>query len=133
VKLLLLVENRPLFREGLALLLEWSTGFNNLQAGSLAEAGRLLFGPQHGKIGLVIVDIDLPDGDGVELIERLREGQPEVAVLALTAGRDLGRRVQALDAGADEVLFVGAPIEELVDAAKRLGGAYEKSLRKGGR
>ena len=128
MKRFLLVEDHALFREGLALLLEQRTGFDNVQARSLAEASRVLSSPP-ATIGMAIVDVDLPDGDGIELIEQLRETEPDMPVLALTAVRDPEQRAQALRAGADAVFSMREPIEELVRVARRLGeddrgGAY---------
>jgi DNA-binding NarL/FixJ family response regulator len=120
MKRTLLVEDHALFREGLALLLEQRTGFDNVQARSLAEARRVLSSPP-ATIGMAIVDVDLHDGDGIELIEQLRETEPDMPLLALTAARDPERRAQALRAGADEVFSMRDPIEKLVRAARRLG------------
>jgi DNA-binding NarL/FixJ family response regulator len=58
---LLLVEDHTLFREGLALLLKWRTGLGIVQAGSLAEAERILTDAKD-KPACAIVDLDLPDG-----------------------------------------------------------------------
>jgi len=118
MKRLLLVDDNSLFREALALLLEWNMGLDSVQAESVAEARRIL-GDSHGEVGLAIIDIDLPDGDGIELIEELRETETDVPVLALATGRRL-QRIQALQAGAEEVLTVEEPIEELVGTVRRL-------------
>ena len=121
MKRFLLVEDNALFREGLALVLEQRTGFDNVQAASLAEASHVLDNPP-GTISMVIVDVELPDGDGIELIEKLRDTEPEMPLVALTAARDPFRRARALRAGADEVFSVWESIEELVRTARRLGG-----------
>ena len=121
MKRFLLVEDNALFREGLALVLEQRTGFDNVQAASLAEASHVLDNPP-GTISMVIVDVELPDGDGIELIEKLRDTEPEMPLVALTPARDPVRRARALRAGADEVFSVWEPIEELVRTARRLGG-----------
>jgi two-component system, NarL family, response regulator DesR len=124
MKRLLLVDDNPLFREALALLLEWNMGLDSVQAASVAEARRILSGPRDG-VGLAIVDIDLPGGDGIELIEELCEAETEITVLALTTGRSLQRYASALQAGAEEVLTLGTPIERLIDAIRRLAGGVE--------
>jgi len=121
MKRFLLVEDHALFREGLALVLEQRTGFDNVQAASLAEASRVLDDPL-GTISMAIVDVELPDGDGIELIEKLRVTEPDMPLVALTPARDPGRRARVLRAGADEVFSVREPIEELVRTARRLGG-----------
>jgi DNA-binding NarL/FixJ family response regulator len=113
-----------LFREGLALLLEWRTGSGIVQAGSLAEAKRVLGNPPATTVDMAIVEVDLRDEDGIEVIEKLRETEPHMPVLALAATRNPDRRDRAFRAGADEVFSVPEPnaIEELVRAARRLGG-----------
>lgn len=112
---LLLVEPNPLFRDGLALLLEWRTGLSSVCAGSLAEAERILEDSSR-KPACVIVDLDLPDGDGTELLKQLN-GLP---VLALIKGRSMERRVRALRSGADEVVRTSQPPEKIIDAVERL-------------
>jgi DNA-binding response OmpR family regulator len=114
---ILLVEHNLLFREGLALLLEWRTGLRSVYAGSLAEAKCVLDDANQMPV-CVIVDLDLPDGDGTELLEQLN-GQP---VLALIKGRSLERRAQALESGAVEVLSITGPAEKIVAAVERLIG-----------
>jgi DNA-binding NarL/FixJ family response regulator len=97
---LLVVEHNRLFREGLALLLEWRTGLSSVQASSLAEAKGILEEANHKKPACIIVDLDLPDGEGTELLKQL-DGIP---VLALIKSQYVERRAQAIGLGADEVL-----------------------------
>src|ERR671910_1860012 len=91
----LLVEDHALFREGLALLLKWRTGLDNVQSGSIVEAQRILGDAEEEPV-CAVVDLDLPDG--IELLERLR-GLP---VVALVSERSLERCVRALEAGGEE-------------------------------
>jgi DNA-binding NarL/FixJ family response regulator len=121
VKRVLLVEDHTLFRESLALLLEWRLGLESIEAGSLAE-GRRALSTVRGAADFAIIDLDLPDGDGSELIERLHESEPEVPILAFTADRSLPKRARALEAGADEVLAKMAPVEQIIGAAQQLVG-----------
>jgi len=120
MKRLLLVHDNTLFREALALLLEWQMGLDSVQAGSVAEARRILGDPQHDEVCLAMVDIDLPDADGIELIKELRELEPDCPVLALTTTRSMQRHIQALQAEAEEVFTIGESIEELTGAVRRL-------------
>ena len=127
MKRLLLVHDNALFREALALLLEWQMGLHSVHAGSVAEVHRILGDPHH-EVCLAIVGIDLPNGDdAIELIEELREGEPDCPVLALATARSLQRRTRALQAGAEEVLTIGEPIgepiEELTGAVRRLAAS----------
>ncbi len=120
MKRLLLVHNNALFREALALLLEWQMGLDSVEAGSVAEAHRILGEPHHDEVCLAIVDIDLPNEDGIELIKELRELEPDCPVLALTTTRSMQKHIQALQAEAEEVFTIGESIEELTDAVRRL-------------
>jgi DNA-binding NarL/FixJ family response regulator len=121
VKRVLLVEDHTLFRESLALLLEWRLGLESIEAGSLAE-GRRALSAVRGAADFAIIDLDLPDGDGSELIERLHESEPDVPILAFTADRSLPKCARALEAGADEVLAKMAPVEQIIGAAQQLVG-----------
>ena len=111
----LIVEDHALFREGLALLLKWRTGLDNVQSGSIDEARRIL-GDAKEKPVCAVVDLDLPDG--VELLERLR-GLP---VVALVSDRSVERSVRALEAGADEVLHKGESSEKIQSAVEQFVG-----------
>ena len=114
---LLLVEKHALFREGLALLLKWRTGLDSVQSGSIAEAQRIL-GDAKEKPVCAVVDLDLPDGDGIELLERLRE----LPVVALVSDRSLERCARALEAGADKVLHKRESSEKIGNTVEQLVG-----------
>ena len=113
---LLVVEHNRLFREGLALLLEWRTGLSSVHAGSLAEAKGVLE-EANQKLACVVVDLDLPNGDGNELLEHL-DGIP---VLALIKDLSLERQAEARGLGAEEVLRTRS-VEKIVAAVERLIG-----------
>jgi two-component system nitrate/nitrite response regulator NarL len=116
----LLADDHHLFRGLLATVLQQNTNLKeNVQAESLPEVRRHLRGLD-GDIGLAIVDVDLPNGDGAEMIKELRE--VDVPVLALTLGQSLQGRALAVRAGAAEVLSTTASGEEIVRMAKRLVG-----------
>jgi DNA-binding NarL/FixJ family response regulator len=116
----LLADDRYLFCELLATVLQQNTHLKeNVQAESLAEARQLLR-DLGGNIDLAIVDADLHNGEGAQMIKELRE--VDVPVLALTPGKGLQGRARAVRAGAAEVLSTAASGEEIVRAAKRLVG-----------
>jgi DNA-binding NarL/FixJ family response regulator len=122
VKRALLVEDHRLIREGLAVILEECTDLKmTVQAESLAEARRI-WGHLPGGIDIAIVDLDLPNSEGISLIENLRETEPEIPVLALTATRKVEWRAQALRMGADEVLSTASSGENIVRVVRRLVG-----------
>jgi len=114
---LLVVEHNRLFREGLALLLEWRTGLNSIPAESLAEAKGILEEANQKPV-CIIVDLDLPDGEGTELLEQLN-GLP---VLALSRSLNLERQAEAIGLRADQVLGTTGSVEKIVAAVERLIG-----------
>ena len=116
----LVVEDLRLFREVLAVMLEEETVLKKaIQTWSLAEARRA-WERLSGDSDLAIVDLDLTNGDGISLIENLREASPDVPVLALTSARSLEQRARALKAGANEVITMNSSSDQIIDAAKRL-------------
>jgi two-component system, NarL family, response regulator DevR len=112
----LLVDDHASFREMLALLFDREPDFEVVaQAGSLAEARRMLEGDD-----LAVVDVDLPDGDGTELVAALRAVNQSCAVLVLTASPDREVHARAMEAGADGVLHKSVHAEDIISAARRL-------------
>jgi DNA-binding NarL/FixJ family response regulator len=122
VKRALLVEDHAVFRQALAAMLEEHTDLEKtVQAGSFPEARRIS-GPLSGEVDLVLVDLDLPNGEGIRLIDYLHEAEPDVPVLALTDARNLEQRARALRTGVDEVLSTASSIEKIVGVVQRLVG-----------
>jgi DNA-binding NarL/FixJ family response regulator len=113
---LLIVEHNLLFRDGLALLLEWRTGLSSTYASSLAEARDVLEEAEH-KPACAVVDLDLPDGEGTEVLKVL-DGIP---VLALSRSQDVKRQGEAMRLGANEVLRTGSAAK-IAAAVQRLIG-----------
>jgi DNA-binding response OmpR family regulator len=112
---ILLVEHNLLFRDGLALLLEWRTGLSSDLASTLAEA-RGVLGEENRKPTCAVVDLDLPEGEGIEVLNQL-DGIP---VLALSRSLNLARQAEALGLGTDQVLDIMGPVEKIVAAVERL-------------
>jgi DNA-binding response OmpR family regulator len=82
-----------------------------------------------------IVDLGLPDGDGLSLVGELRANRNPTPVLVLTARDAVEDRVRGLDAGADDYLVKPFAMVELVARTKALlrrpGGALGMTLRAG--
>jgi len=78
-----LVEDQPLFRSMLERVLRDAIGIEVVLAvGTVDEARRVL---TPGVVDVVVLDIDLPDGNGIALGVTLRRSQPELGVLLLSA------------------------------------------------
>lgn len=112
----LLVEDHTAFRQALAFMINREPDLDVAgQAGSLAEARGQLTG-----IDVAVVDIDLGDGSGVELIPDLRNANPQGMVLMLTGTSDEAQIAAAVEAGAAGVLHKSVPINEIIEAIRRL-------------
>ena len=115
---ILLVEDHASFRQTLARVFDQQSEFDVVaQAGSLSEARRVMEGSE---ADLGIIDPSLPDGEGVELIEDLRETNPLFAALVLTASLDREDHARAVEAGAAGILHKSADVDEILDATRRL-------------
>jgi two-component system cell cycle response regulator DivK len=106
-------KNMKLFRDVLE-----AAGYTTVEATSGGQAVDLA--TQHGP-GLVIMDVRLPDVDGVEALARLRADArtASIPVLAVTAQAMHGDRERFLAAGFDGYLSKPVDIIELVDAVRR--------------
>jgi DNA-binding NarL/FixJ family response regulator len=89
------------------------------EAGSVAEA-RELSGESLRGVEVAVVDLNLPDGDGLELIEDFSSREPQIVTLVLSASLEPGRFARAVEAGAAGVLHKATPIKGIVDAVRQL-------------
>jgi DNA-binding NarL/FixJ family response regulator len=91
------------------------------QAGSLAETRKLL--EEEAELGVVdvaMVDLELPDGSGVDFIAELYEIRPKALALVLSAYSDRVLLARAIEAGASGVMHKSSPLEDIVEAVRRL-------------
>ncbi|AOG22277.1 response regulator transcription factor [Acidovorax sp. RAC01] len=68
----------------------------------------------------LILDLSLPGIDGLDILQRLRDGDASVPVLIVTARGSVSDKVQGLEAGADDYLSKPFDVEELVARVKAL-------------
>ncbi len=121
--LVLVVEDDQGVRESLAMVLEYQ-GYEIAQAVT-GEEGLAIAVDRVPD--LVLLDINLPGADGVEICRRLRAGGFDSPVLMLTARHEVSDRVHGFDAGADDYLPKPFALDELlarVRAMLRRTGAW---------
>ena len=107
----LIVDDHPLTREALAGLLS-ANGFDVVgQASGGAEAIELAAGLHPG---LVILDLTMPEMDGLEALPKLREAAPDAAIVVLTASEDDTNLLSAIRGGAAGYLLKSEPPERIV-------------------
>jgi two-component system KDP operon response regulator KdpE len=120
----LVVEDEPHMRRFLRASLT-SNGYRVLEAGSIAEAG--LVATSHNP-ELYLVDLGLPDGDGIDLTKSLRAWTAAPVIVLSARGRELDK-VAALDAGADDYLTKPFGVGELL-ARLRVAIRHREALAK---
>jgi two-component system response regulator MprA len=85
-------------------------GFTVLTAGDAATGLEVI---RQGRPDLVILDVGLPDGDGFDLLRRIRS-ESDVPVIMLTARGELDDRVRGLELGADDYIAKPFHLAELL-------------------
>ena len=78
-----------------------------------AETWRASLQLLDSNIKAVVLDHDLPDGNGIQVLAQLRAKQPDVPVIMLTGLNDAETAVRALKAGADDYLIKPFDLERL--------------------
>lgn len=112
----LVVEDEPTLATNVANALH-SAGFTTDRAASVADASGLLASFAYEA---VILDLKLPDGDGLTIVRQLRLKGANLAVLALTARDTVEDRVAGLDAGADDYLVKPFAMQEMLARVRAL-------------
>ena len=112
----LLVDDHDLIRQGLARAFERHDDFTVLgEAGSVAEGKELA---RTLKPTVVVTDVRLPDGTGLDLVRALRKTDDEVGIVVLTMYAGDEQLFEALEAGASAFVAKDAPSDDVVAAAR---------------
>ena len=116
----LIADDHPVFRDGLASLLDPLPGIDVVaRASDGAEAVALV--DEH-RPDVVIMDVQMPEMNGIDATRAVVAAHPEVGVLVLTMGEDDGTVLSALRAGARGYLRKGAEQDEIVRAVTTVHG-----------
>lgn len=109
-KNILVIEDDAGIRQGLVDALELE-GYQTLSAARADEGLELAL---HGEYDLLLLDLVLPRGDGLEILAQLRQARPTTPVIILTARGDENDRVQGLRLGADDYVVKPFSVRELL-------------------
>lgn len=102
---ILVIDDEPFLRSTLCMVLH-KVGYRTVEAQSGYQALGIIAAQP---FGLVFLDLQLPDCDGLELLPQIRKIQPRTPVLVLTANGSLEKAIEALRMGAHEYLL--KPVE----------------------
>jgi DNA-binding NarL/FixJ family response regulator len=122
---ILLVDDHVLIREALhGVLKELKRDAVVLDASNCGQAMHII--TNHSDIGLILLDLNLPDRDGLSVLAELRERYPAVSVVVLSAAQDRANVVKALDLGALGFIPKSAQREVMLSALQLVfaGGIY---------
>jgi two-component system, OmpR family, response regulator len=119
---LLVVEDEEMILELLAGSLRFA-GFEVMTAASGAEALRAVAA---SRPDLMLLDVMMPDGDGFEVVRRMRSSGPDVPVIFLTARDGVRERVAGLALGADDYVTKPFSLDEVLERIRAV-------LRRAGR
>jgi len=112
----LLVDDHLSFRQPLAFMLMREPDLIIIgQAGSVAEARPLL-----PEADIALIDLDLPDGEGTDLIRDLHAVNSRATALVLTSDSSDLATARAVAAGASGVMHKTRPVSEIMDAIRRV-------------
>lgn len=122
---ILIVDDHAVVRIGLRTVLSNANGFRVVgEAGTVAESISLAV---QARPDVVLMDVRLPDGSGVEACRRIKADNPDMRVVMLTSYQDEEAIVGAVMAGASGYLLKQADAERLIQAI-RDAAAGESSL-----
>jgi DNA-binding NtrC family response regulator len=121
---ILIVDDERFMRQALAEALR-SWNYNPVQAASVAEA-KSVFADEEPDV--VLLDIDLPDGSGIDVLNHIKEQSSETIAVMITGNVDVDNTIAALRGGAHD--FIGKPVH-LEELRVTLRNALEtRSLRR---
>lgn len=115
-----IADDHPVVREGVATLLEHEPGF--AVAGQSAGGRETLAGLQRTEADVLLLDLEMPDGDGLDVLRALGERDDPPRVVVFTAYDTDDRIVGAVEAGAAGYLLKGAPRAQLFAALRTVAG-----------
>lgn len=117
---LILADDHALFRSGLKMILEKNRGIEIAGEASCGKEAVRLVREASGGVDLVVLDINMPDMDGIEVAEAIRAFDADVGILMVTMYEDEAYLKAALKAGADGYVTKQAIDEELLTAVNAI-------------
>lgn len=121
---LLVVDDEPSIRLLLRRLFE-PKGWEVAEAGEGGEALAMLQGKQRLRPTAILLDVCLPDANGLEMLEQFKESAPESPILIITGHGDVDQAVEAMRKGAADYILKPFNADEIVlrvdRAVERLG------------
>jgi two-component system, NarL family, response regulator DevR len=115
-----LLDDHEVVRRGLRQLLEASDGLEVVGEAGTAQEAIARIPPTRPDVA--VLDVRLPDGDGIEVCREVRSSHPEIQCVILTSFTDDQALLQAMLAGASGYVAKQLKGDDIVDAVRRVAG-----------
>lgn len=117
---ILVADDHPIVRDGLVAILSAQSSFEVV--GEASDGVETLRQVVERKPDVVLLDLEMPRMDGVEVLQRLRQSGSSARVIVFTAFDTDDRILAAVRAGAQGYLLKGAPRDEIYEAVRVVHG-----------
>ena len=115
---ILIVDDHPLIREGLKKILQTEMDFSVVgELGKGAEVGEFI---NRNECDLIILDINLPDRNGMDVLKDIKTLKPEISVLMLSILPEEQFALRAIRSGASGYITKDGAPEELINAIRKI-------------
>jgi len=122
---ILILDDHDTFRDPLAFMLEREPYLPVVASPRTLSEVRDVLEDDQRAVDVALVDLNLPDGSGADLIKELYGSRPRTTALVLSATADQRHLATAIEAGAAGVLHKSAPMGDLVEAVRRLAAGEQ--------
>lgn len=116
-RILLIEDDAPVRERLAAIIANWRGGKLVAACGTLGAANAVI---KDSRVDLLITDLNLPDGHGVQAIRMLRECQPDAEAMVISVLADDRNVIEAIEAGASGYLLKDSDPLDIVDAITEL-------------
>src|SRR6056297_484566 len=122
---LLIADDHPFFRQGISLFLD---DREDIEIKAEADNGQLALDKikEDNNFDVILMDLQMPEINGIEATEKIKASYPSIKVLILTSFNSWNKVYEALKAGADGYIMKDSKPDELIAAIKAVytGGVY---------
>jgi DNA-binding NarL/FixJ family response regulator len=111
---LFVVDDHPIFIDGITGLLKDTPGFEII--GTAINGKELLEKVEHNRPDIILLDINMPEMDGIEATKELKKNYPDIKVIMLTMFNDIRFIKELLEIGAKGYILKNISREDLIKA-----------------
>ncbi len=121
---ILMIEDHQVVAQGISTMLNELDYVESVEHVSEGNLG-IEFIRQNPETDIVLLDINLPDGNGIEFCANIRQEFPEIGIIALSTFNQAGIINKMLENGADSYLLKNTSSEELIEAIEKVSSGQK--------